>query len=1098
MIKGFSSPRNKSLLSRTLFVLMLSVSICAQLSAQVAGATLSGTVTDASRAAVSGARISVKNLATGVTRDLQSDVAGFYAVPNLVPGNYEVKISAPGFATAVRTGITLTVGAQQVLNSTLQVGPTTQTITVTTDAPTVELASSSLSAVVNSTTVHELPLNGRSWTDLATLQPGVNAIQTQIGFTTGPTRGSRGFGAQVTISGARPQQNNYRLDGISINDYSNGGPGSVLGGNLGVDAIQEFSVITSNYSAEYGRTSGGVINAITRSGTNQFHGSVYEFLRNSALDAKNYFDDPNSPIPPFRRNQFGVSAGGPIRKDRTFIFGDYEAIRQSKGITFSDFVPSAAARGGNLSTGPVIVDPSAAKYLPFFPLPNGPLVGAGDLGIFRFPAPQVVNEDFLTTRLDHKISGKDSLFGTYLYDNARYQAPDSLDVQLLGSHTRRHIVVLEENHVFSPTLINTVRAGYSREGVVNNASVSAVNPLATDTSLAAIPGRPAAQVMISGVTGFFGGLGGSGKALIYWNSFQGYDDAFLTRGTHSIKLGVAVERIDLNLLNAADSNGVFAFGSLGSFLSNVPSRFMGASGSQRGLRQTIFGAYVLDDWHWRPNLTLNLGLRYEMATVPTEAHGKLSNLLNITDSTAHLGDPYFLNPTLRNFDPRVGFAWDPFGNGKTAVRGGFGMFDILPLPAQFLLISRSQPFELSTTVQRPKLPPGTFFAGAAPFLTVKTRGQTFIEHAPKRSYVMQWNLNVQRELLPNLTAMLGYVGSRGVHEPFAEDDMNIVIPTLTSAGYLLPSPVGSGNLLNSTFGAMRGMLYHGKSSYNALEVGIQKRMSRGLQLQGSFTWGKSIDTNSATVAGDQFGNSVSTWWPYFDPNASRGLSDFNVGRTLVFNAIWDVPGLKSASGPASWVTNGWELGGIYTASDGVPFTATFGSDGDPLGLNSGDPWDFPNRLTGPACKSLINPGNPNNYIKTQCFSIPSAPNMTFWTNNCDPMPPIGPNGAQQAVPFPQCFNLRGNAGRNILIGPGTSELDFSIFKNNPIKKISETFNVQFRTEFFNILNRANFSVPVTPNTDIFDSTGSPTGSAGLLTSTTTTAREIQFALKVIW
>jgi len=1123
MKKGLSCPSNKSLLSRTLFVLMLSVSICAQLSAQVAGATLSGTVTDPSGAAVSGARISVKNLATGVARDLKTDVAGFYAVPNLFPGSYELTISAPGFATAVRTGITLTVGAQQVLNFTLQVGPTTQTITVTTEAPIVELASSSISAVVNSTTVRELPLNGRSWADLATLQPGVIAIQTQPNFTAGPARGGKGFGAQVTISGARPQQNNYRLDGVSINDYSNGAPGSVLGGDLGVDAVQEFSVITSNVSAEYGRTSGGVINAITKSGTNQFHGSVYEFLRNSALDAKNYFDDPNSPIPPFRRNQFGASAEGPIRKDRTFIFGDYEAIRQSKGITFTDTVPSRAARGIGPNGQPTVavvngsplpasgqpgaapnpdptthIDTAAQKYLALYPLPNGPLVGAGDLGIFSFPAPQVVNENFLTTRLDHKISGGDSLFGTYLYDNARYQAPDALDVQLLGSHTRRHIVVLEESHVFGPNLINTVRAGYSREAVSNNASISGVKPLATDTSLGAIPGRPAAAVDISGVTSFSGGLGGSSEYVYYWNSFQGYDDAFLTRGKHSLKLGVAVERIDLNMQDFNTSNGGFFFGSLRSFLTNVPSRFEGPYGSPRGLRQTIFGAYVQDDWHWRPTLTLNLGLRYEMATVLKDAHGRLSNLLNITDSTAHLGDPYFLNPTLRNFEPRVGFAWDPFGNGKTAVRGGFGLFDILPLPGQFTLVTSSQPFSLSTSVQTPNLPSGTFFTGAVPFLTPKTRAQTWVEHAPKRSYVMQWNLNVQRELIPNLTAVLGYVGSRGVHEPFNRDDMNIVIPTLTSAGYLLPAPVTSGNLLNSTFGAIRGILYEGTSSYNALEVGIQKKMSRGLQLQGSFTWGKSIDTSSSTVAGNQFGNSIGSWWPYFDVKASRGLSDFNIGRVLVLNAIWDVPGLKSASGPVGWVTNGWELGGIYTASDGVPFTATFGTDADPLGLNSSDPWDFPNRLTGPGCKSLINPGNPNNYIKTQCFALPTAPNMAFWQSNCDTTSAIyGPNLTTE--PFPVCFNLRGNAGRNILIGPGTSELDFSIFKNNPIKKISETFNVQFRSELFNILNRANFAVPITPDhTDIFDSAGSPSGSAGLLTSTTTTAREIQFALKVIW
>jgi hypothetical protein len=276
---------------------------------------------------------------------------------------------------------------------------------------------------------------------------------------------------------------------------------------------------------------------------------------------------------------------------------------------------------------------------------------------------------------------------------------------------------------------------------------------------------------------------------------------------------------------------------------------------------------------------------------------------------------------------------------------------------------------------------------------------------------------------------------------------------------------------------------------------MTKTMSHGFQLQGSYTWGKSIDTSSGVIAGDTFSNTIGSL-NWFDLRLSRGLSDFNVSRTLVISATWQVPTLKSASGPAAWAVNGWELGGIFKANDGVPFTATFGTDGDPQGLNSSDPWAFPNRLTGPGCRTLVNPGNPNNYIKLQCFTVPTAPSMAFWTAHCDPVPPgTEPNG----VPFPQCFNLRGNSGRNILTGPGLANLDFSLFKNNPIKRFSENFNVQFRAEFFNILNRANFAVPVSPdNTDIFDSTGAPTGAAGRLTSTSTAAREIQFALKIIW
>jgi hypothetical protein len=1077
--------------------------------AQVAGATLSGTVTDQSGAVIPNTQISIKNVATGVTRMVTADAAGFYTAPNLLPGNYEITVSAPGFATEVRTDINLAVGTQQVLNTTMQVGQVTEKVQVIGEAPAVQLATSSISAVVNSTTVRELPLNGRSWTDLAALQPGVDAVQTQLSFALGTVRGNRGFGAQITVAGARPQQNNYRLDGISVTDYANGSPGSVLGGTLGVDAIQEFSVLTGNYSAEYGRTSGGVVNAVTRSGTNQFHGGVYEFLRNNALDARNFFDAGK--IPPFRRNQFGGDAGGPIRKDKLFFFADYEAIRQSKGITTVDTVPSVAARNGTLCSAPdtvpactprtITVDPSAQKYLSFWHLPNGGIKAGsnGDIGISTFASQQAINENYVIARVNNKISDKDSLAATYLGDVTPYSSPDGVDAVLINTKTNRQIGALEETHIFSPTLVNSARLGYSREGVLNNFEVSAINPAAKDPSLAAVPGRFASRVAVSGLTQTAGGVGGGNYNILYWNSFQGYDDAFWTHGTHSLKIGGALERIDYNFYDVTASTGDFTFGSLVGFLTNHPKRLdVGFPNTltARGMRQTIFGLYLQDDWHARSNLTLNMGLRWEMATVPTEVQGKLANLLNITDPLPRCGKlvagcasagPFFNNATLRNFDPRVGFAWDPFHSSKTAVRGGFGIFDVLPLPYQFQsMINSHFPFFEHGSARN--LPAGSFFAGALPFLSASSNRTTFLEQDPRRSYVMQWNVNVQRELAPSLTALVGYVGSRGVHQPFRADDVDIVVPTRTPQGYLFPNPVGSGTKLNPNWGTMTSVLYDGNSFYDALELSLQKAMSHGVQLQGSFTWGKSIDTSSSTAQGDQFSNSLSSL-PWYDLKSVRAPSEFNIGRTLVINGTWQVPSIQSFSGPAAWITNGWELGGIYKLSDGVPFTATFGTDGDPQGLNSGDPWAFPNRLTGPGCGTLINPGNPNSYIKTQCFSVPTAPSGAFYAANCDPTFGV----------FPQCFNLRGNSGRNILIGPGTANLDFSVFKNNYIKRISESFNLQFRAELFNILNRANFGVPVTPdNTDIFDSTGAPTGVAGLLTSTTTTAREIQFALKIVW
>ena len=1105
----------------TLLAVTLGLLFPAASRAQVAGGTISGTVSDSSGRVIPSAQISITNVDTRVSRTAATNEDGFYTAPNLLPGNYELRFSAPGFKTEVRSRIALTVGAAAVLDLTMQVGTAVETLQVTSEAPTVQLASSDISAVVNATTVRELPLNGRSWTDLAQLQPGVNAIQTQPTFAAGTDRGNRGFGQQLTISGARPQQNNYRLDGVSLNDYANGAPGSVLGGNLGVDAIQEFSVLTSNYSAEYGKTSGGVVNAITRSGTNQIHGSAYEFLRNSKLDARNFFDADK--IPPFKRNQFGGAIGGPILKDRTFFFADYEGIRQSKGISTLAFVPSQNARNGLLCSSPagadpsnpctttqIAVDPSAAAYLTFYHLPNGPILGNGDTGEYTFAGQQIVNENFLTTRVDHKFSNNDSLLGTYMFDRTPYSSPDGLNNVEFDTLTSRQFLAVEETHIFTPRFANSIRIGGNHEAVNNNQSLKAINPDAARTDLGvggtAFAGRKAAQVLVGGLSDFTGGVGGSPTYFYHWNSIQIYDDAFFTKGTHSIRFGGAVERMLLNVLADTDPNGIWNFDNVQGFLTNNPTKFQGGIASTlspRNLRQTLFGAYVQDDWRARPNLTLNLGLRYEMSTVVRETSGKLANLRNITDATAHLGNPFFSNPTLKDFEPRVGFAWDPLRNGKTAVRGGIGMFDVQPLPYQFpLLVTQAIPFFSYTVVKN--LAAGSFFnfGGQDISFPANRLRTTYAEPNPKRNYVMQWNLNVQQQLAPSLAAMVAYVGSRGVHQPFRVDDANLVIPTKTSAGYVWPfvqdpnDPNFGGPLdpINPNFGSVRGMFYRGHSQYDALEAQLAKRMSHGFQVQGTYTWAKSIDTSSASVAGDTFGNSISSLH-WFDLRLSRGLSDFNVGRTLVVNGTWEVPTPKSLAAPAQWALGGWELGLIFTASDGVPFTATWGTGSDPANTNSGDDWAFPNRLGGPGCKTLTNPGNPTNYIKTQCFAVPTAPDMAFWNQYCDPMPPSvgGP------VAFPLCFNLRGNAGRNILIGPGVTSLDFSLFKNNYIKRISERFNIQFRAEIFNILNHANFAPPSTPtNSDIFDGSGSPNTVAGALTSTTTTAREIQFAVKVIF
>jgi len=1062
---------------RVIFItLALCLMVPLQVWGQVSGATITGTVTDPSGAVVPNAQVAIANTATGITTNVTTNTAGLYTAPNLLPGPYRVTVAAKGFQTEARTGLTLTVGEEQELNVTLRVGQTTQTVSVSGQAPTVQLASSTLSAQVNSTTVRQLPLNGRDWTQLATLQPAVNAVVTQQPNGVNAVRGNRGFGNQLTISGMRPQLNNYRLDGISIVDYAGGAPGSVLGLSLGVDAVAEFSVLTANYSAEYGRTAGGVVNAITKSGTNAFHGDAYEFLRNNSLDARNFFD---AGIPSFRRNQFGASAGGPIQKDKTFFFADYEGFRQALGITNVDNVPSADARNGIIhnadgTTTTIAVSPLVTPYLAFYPLPNAGLIGStGNTGHFDVATNNIASENFVTSRIDRKISDNDSIFGTWFYDKGTNSAPDSLNNWVVGNTSLRQMIAIEETHIFSPSVVNSLRFGYSRVRADSDQALQTINPASANTSLGSFAGRPAPSISVPGLTGFAGGLGGLTAPDHTWNSFQAYDDAFLTKGNHSLKFGFAVERMQQNFLIANRVNGSFSFPSLTGFLTNQPNNFNGELVTPNfGVRQTLLGGYAQDDWRARPNLTLNMGVRYEMVTVPTEVQNKLVNLRTFTASTPHLGSPYFQNPTLHNFEPRVGFAWDPFHNGKTAVRGAFGIFDVLPLNYEFYVAEgNSAPFAESITAGN--LPAGSFPTGAVALAGVNPANlaSAAVQYNPPRNYVMNWNLNIQRQLTPSTTVTIGYEGNHGVHMLDREDDVNSVLPTLTSQGYLWPSPTGSGTRLNPNVGELRGQYWDGSSLYDALEAQVSKTMSHGLQVQGSYTWGKVIDEGSASVIGDPFTNSISSLL-YFCKSCRRGVADFNISQTLVANYLWDVPTPNNWGALASHVLGGWELGGIFTAETGVPITPVIG--GDPLGLSSTDPWDFPNRLSIPGCQSVVNPGNPNNYIKLNCFAAPSP------------------------------VTLLGNGGRNTVVGPGLATYDFSLMKNIPIQRISENFNVQFRAEFFNILNRPNFATP-TDNEFLFGQTGTginttitPVGGAGSIDQVSTPGREIQFALKVIW
>ena len=1126
----------------TFVALVLCLFISVRASAQVSGATLIGTVTDASAAVIPAAQLTITDMSTGVAREVQTDNAGLYSAPNLLPGDYQIKVTAPGFSTTIRKGVTLTVGARQVLDITMQVGQVSQTVEVTTQVLAVDLTSSTVSGDVNSTAVRELPLNGRDWIQLATLQPGIVTTRTQASGSSGnANRGSRGYGNQFSGSGHRPYENNFRINGVTVNDYANGAPGSVIGGALGVDAIQEFSVLTSNYTAEYGRTSGAIINAITKSGTNGFHGDAYWFLRDEGWDARNYFDPVT--IPPFHRNQFGVSGGVPIKKDQTFVFADYEGIRQAKSLTFSDTVPSLAARGiapgGTTPTQVAVVggsplpasgpgaapnpdpvthiDKAVLPYLGFWPLPNAGAVSA-DAGIFAGAGLSVFNENYETVRFDHKFSTKDSFAGSWFLDRAYFTQPDALLAVLNASATKRMLISLEETHVFSATLVNTVRVGYSRSVGQQNLPVAATNPLADDTSLGIGGGAHAPTINVqSGITGIQGGLGQSSPGTNAYNSYQAYDDAFLTRGTHTLKFGFSFERIQQNAVRSSTQpGGRFGFSSYQGFLLNQPISFLVATqnsvfGKAVGIRQSAFGAYLQDDWRVRSNLTLNLGIRYEPVTLPTEAHGGFGVLKDIFSGTEEIPVTHLWtgNQTLRNFEPRVGFAWSPFHDGKTSVRGAFGIFDVLPLPwVYYFNTSSSLPFTLqrsttNTATDSSKLVPGDFPFGAVTKLNsatldlskVQTRA---VEQNPKRNYAMNWNLNVQRQI-GSLLMMIGYVGSHTVHQAYTPDDVDMVLPTLTPAGYLWPCgpPLSGGNCttghgtrLNPLVGPTKSTRWDGSSYYSSLQAQVTKRMSHGFQAQASYTWGKCIDDGSGAQLGDPFQNSISTLLFFASP-LRRGLCDYTVAHTLVANYVWDIPKPNIQSAIAQHVLGGWELGGVFTFTTGTPFTLLMA--GDPLGLGTGgDPKDMPSRV--PGCSNPTT-GDPKHYVNLSCFSPPTLPagvSAASLPFPCNPGPP------SVVAAFPNaCLNLFGNNGKNSLIGPNLTNFDFSLFKNNYIPRISETFNVQFRAEFFNVLNHPNFQPPFDSNV-IFNANGGVNLAAGKINFTATDNRQIQFGLKLAW
>ena len=1049
------------LLLASLVFLCLSAAVPAR--AQTVGsATLEGTVTDPTGAIVVGAKVTVTDESTGVSRALISNSAGYYSAIDLAPDTYKIVVSRAGFGRREIDNVVLTVGSVRQVDVPLTVATVSSSVVVSIVGSALETVSSSVQGVVDGATTRNLPLNGRDFTQLATLQPGVSAVETQYSAdATSTTRLSRGFGSQLSIGGNRPQQISYLLDGINENDYANGSPGSVSGAILGVDAVGEFSVIQSNAPAQYGRTSGGVINSITRSGGNTFHGSVYDYLRNSVFDARNYFDPVV--IPPFRRNQFGGTASGPIFRNRTFFFGNYEGFRQSLGSSEEDIVPSPNARTGDLVAGKVTVNANVAPFLALYNLPNGAV--SGDTGIFSFVTQQPTNEDFSTIHLDQNFTDRNTLHATILYDTSSISSADPSDAVIDQAISRRAAGSIEDIQIFSPQLTNAVRLGYSRSVAVGPRQQGVINPAASNTALGYFPGANVGALLVSGLTTFNGGVGAVGTYTYHYNNYQLYDDVALVRGRSSFAFGGSVERLQDNEEAGLLPFGEWDFGSLKNFLTNVPAFF--ESGlptlpvAPVDLRTTIAAGYAQDDWRVRPNLTLNLGVRYEMNTDFTAVGNRLGELATPTSAAVTDVKTYFSNnPTLKNFDPRVGFAWAPYKNGNTVVHGAFGFYDVLPLPYLLGLqaVSSSPIYDEAenTSVAKGTFPLNGFTGFTPPVRAIYTPSN------PGQNYVMQYTFNVQQQLSRSATMTLGYIGSHGVRQPFTANDINMVLPILESPqGYVWPKS-GTEPKSNPAIGIESGTWFEGSSLYNSLQGTLKFTASR-VQGMLSYTWEKSLDDSSSALSGASFGNAIANP-PYFDIRLNRGPSDFDVRNTVSAYAMTALPGPPSHLG--RWVSplRGWNLENIVTIRGGVPFTPLV--SGDALSSLSSSPFDRPDRVMKNGCTRPQN----IHYLNTACFAFPApyqyAPGLT---------------GARL-----------GNDGRNSVVGPGVFFWTTGVMNE---KKLGERVNMEMEAQAFNVNNRVNFQVPESTETDIFNVSGNLLSAAGELTSTSTTSRQLQFALK---
>ena len=1042
-------------------------------------------MTDDSGARVPGAAITVRNTETGITRSVTTDAGGRYRAPNLGLGLYEVRAEMMGFRTAVRQGIQVTVAAESNVNLTLSIGAVAEQVVVTGEAPLIETTSATLSGLVDDKKIRDLPLNGRSFEQLAFLQTGV------VPFHRGGRATDQGEGTKFSVTGSRIDSNSFLLDGIGIYDQSNTTPGAASGQLLGVEMLREFRVLTGAYSAEYGRFSGGVITAATKSGSNEMHGNLFAFHRNDNLDARNFFDrqeSPDSPrLPEFKRNQFGGTLGGPIFRDRTFIFGGYEGLRERLGVSNVAIVPDANAHNGLLPCGVVtpapdpcpssgLVDvgvaPNAAPRLALYPLPNGSVLGDGTAELFSSPT-RPVRQDYFAVRVDHKISDSDFFYARYNFDDTSLTDPSAYPTINTDSVTRSQYVTADYQRIISPTFLNEVRAGLSR-AFSNQFNQPLFEP--ADNAVF-IPGTQLGLLTFrgAGITEY-GGRAGYPRRIGH-NVWQLGDDVTISRGSHALKMGFAYERTQSNANFSRVYGGQAWFGPLQEFLGGQMEEFsadLPGTDNIRGWRQNFFGFYIQDDFQVRPNLTLNLGLRYEFTTVPTEVNGKIANWRNpLTDTEITVGDPW-IEKTYKDFGPRIGLSWDPFSNGKTAIRAGFGMyFDHLTAQPLNRVMTRTPPFSL--TARTTNLTPDDFphpraslLASPSPRSIVSYSMQPHMQDPAKIGF----SLSIQQEVTQQMVVNAAYAGSHSYHQINGNNGNNAYPSDIIDGRKFFAAGLPR---RNPNIGQLQFMITpEGSSTYHSLQLSANRRFSAGLQMQLSYTYSKYLsDSDGALGRTLDAGGTVPQ--DSDDFGAERGLATPDIRNYFSMNYTYDLPFAQSLTGVAGKVLSGWQLNGILSLGSGTAFNILTGFNRSRSLASGTQITDRPNLAADYVGKNLTEG------VSAGCQGVPAGAELGTperWFDAC-------------AFELPEA-GFYGNLGRNTLIAPGLANFDFALIKNT---SLGETKSLSFRAEFFNLLNRVNFDRPETARTRIFSSAGTRSGTAGRITSILGTSRQIQLGLK---